>query len=513
MTQSPGSPHATVGDTNATTGDTTEAPSFALRFAQLATEQPDQPAISMQDKSVSFAALDRQAERVAHLMLDLDVKAGDFVTIAEPNSAEFLIAGVACWKIGAIPQPVSSRLPGLELQQIVELADSALVIGADLDGRTCLATGYIAPLPDGPPLSERLGAEAEEVMSPAWKAPTSGGSTGRPKLIVSGDPSQYRPNLAGLGDVIGAAAGATMVVPGPLYHNGPFIWAYLTLLAGGHVQLLPRFEAEATLAAVQDSEASAIYLVPTMMQRIWKLPDDVKFSYDLSSLKTAFHLAEPCPPWLKDEWLDWLGPDVLFELYGGTEGQMFTVISGTEWLEHRGSVGRPVSGEAKICDTDGNDLAPGEEGEVWMRWIDRDTPTYTYIGDASESRDGWECLGDMGWMDAEGYLYLGDRRKDMILVGGANIYPAEVEAAIGSHAEVLSSAVIGLPDDDKGNRIHAIVQRAPGATLDEKQLLTYLAERLVTYKLPRSIEWSETSLRDDAGKVRRAALRDERLAV
>ncbi len=500
MTQSSGSLEATAVDD----------PSFAARFAQLAAVQPDQPAITMNDRSITFADLDVRAELVAHLMLDLDVKPGDFVTIAEPNTPEFLVAGVACWKIGAIPQPVSSRLPGLELDQIVNLADSSLVIGADVEGRTCLASGYVAPARCGVSLSDRLEASAGDVVSPAWKAPTSGGSTGRPKLIVSGDPSLYRPNLAGLGEVIGAVAGETMVVPGPLYHNGPFIWAYLTLLAGGNVELLPRFDAEATLAAIQDTKASAIYLVPTMMQRIWKLPDDIKFNYDLSSLKIAFHLAEPCPPWLKDEWLEWLGPDVLFELYGGTEGQMFTVISGREWLEHRGSVGQPMSGEVKICDADGNDLGPGEEGEVWMRSVDRDSPTYTYIGDSTESRDGWECLGDIGWMDADGYVYLGDRRKDMILVGGANIYPAEVEAAIGSHPEVLSSAAIGLPDEDKGNRIHAIVQRAPGSNLDERQLLAHLAERLVTYKLPRSVEWSESSLRDDAGKVRRAALQAER---
>ncbi len=489
-----------------------EGPSFAARFAQLAAERPDQPAITIGGEVTTFRQLDRRAEQVAHLMLDLGVKPDDFVTIAEPNSAEFLIAGVACWKIGAVPQPVSSRLPGLELEQIVDLADSSLVLGATLEGRTCLPTGYVAPTTTGPALSERLGADPEEVVATAWKAPTSGGSTGRPKLIVSGDASRYRPSLAGLGEVIGALPGETMVVPGPLYHNGPFIWSYLTLLAGGHVKLLPRFDAEATLAAVQEAKASAIYLVPTMMQRIWKLPDDVKFGYDLSSLKTAFHLAEPCPPWLKDEWLDWLGPDVLFELYGGTEGQMFTVISGREWMEHRGSVGTPISGEAKICDADGNDLGPGQEGEVWMRWVDRDTPTYRYLGDTTESRDGWECLGDMGWMDDDGYLYLGDRRKDMILVGGANIYPAEVEAAIGSHPEVLSSAVIGLPDVDKGNRIHAIVQRAADSELAEDELMVHLAERLVTYKLPRSIEWSDSSLRDDAGKVRRAALQAERTA-
>ncbi|MDH3300968.1 MAG: AMP-binding protein [Acidimicrobiia bacterium] len=481
--------------------------SFAQRIRHLAAAQPDAPAITIGAETTTFADLDRWTNRFARRMAELGVGVGDHVTVAEPNSAEFLLTTMACWKIGAIPQPVSARLPGVELEQIVELADSAVVVGARVDGRRCLAAGSATDITT----ATFDYADLPDAVSPAWKAPTSGGSTGRPKLIVSGDPSIHTENLVGLGAIIGAAEGETMVMPGPLYHNGPFIWSCLSILAGGRVALLPRFDAEETLRHVQAHRASAIYLVPTMMQRIWKLDDETKFSYDLTSLRTAFHLAEPCPKWLKEEWINWIGPDVLFELYGGTEGQMFTVIDGHEWLAHRGSVGKPVMGEIKICDADGNEVEPGVEGEVWMRNPDRDKPTYRYIGDESDPRDGWETLGDMGWVDADGYLYLGDRRSDMILVGGANVYPAEVEAAIGSHPDVLSSAVIGLPDEDKGSRVHAIVQRAPVSELDEQALMRFLAERLVAYKLPRSIEWAAESLRDDAGKVRRSALQAERL--
>lgn len=481
--------------------------SFSVRFQELADSGPDTKAITFGQESITYGECNDAAIRFGRRMLDLGVAAGDYVTIAEPNSIEFLITTVACWKIGAVPQPVSARLPGMELQQIVELAESALVVGASVENQQCLAAGAatdeatlaldVEPLPD--------------VTSPAWKAPTSGGSTGRPKLIVSGDPSVYSASLMGLADVIGCTPEETMVMPGPLYHNGPFIWSCLTLLTGGHVALLPRFDAEQTLQQVQQHQASAIYLVPTMMQRIWKLDDDTKFGYDLSSLRVAFHLAEPCPKWLKQEWIDWIGPEVLFELYGGTEGNMFTVIDGNEWLQHPGSVGKPLMGEVKICDPDGTEVSVGAEGEVWMRHGSRETPTYHYIGDETDSRDGWESLGDMGWVDEDGYLYLGDRRKDMILVGGANIYPAEVEAAIGAHPKVLSSAVIGLPDEDRGTRIHAIVQRSPSSDLTERQLLDFLADRLVTYKLPRTVEWATESLRDDAGKVRRSALQAERL--
>lgn len=479
-----------------------DAPSFAARFAELAATS-ERPALIFEGRTFSFADLDRAANRFGRRLGDLGVSIGDFVTVAAPNGPDFVIAVIGCWKIGAIPQPVSSRLPGRELDAIVELADSAVVVGSSVEGRPSAMPSDAGDVDDSP---------LPDVVSPAWKAPTSGGSTGRPKLIVSGDPSLYRENIQGLAAMMGTADGKTLVMPGPLYHNGPFIWVFASLLAGSTVVLLPRFDAEGTLAAVAEHRAEALYLVPTMMQRIWKLADDVKFAHDLTSLERAFHLAEPCPPWLKEVWIEWIGAEVLWELYGGTEGQSATVLSGVEWLERRGSVGRPSSGEMKILDEDGNEVAPGTVGEVWMRATGRDTPTYRYIGAEADSRDGWDCLGDLGWMDADGYLYLADRRSDMILVGGANIYPAEVEAAINEHDLVRSCAVIGLPDEERGNRVHAIVDvGASGDALDATALQTFLGERLVSYKVPRSFEFVQEPLRDEAGKVRRSALRADRL--
>jgi len=477
-------------------------PSFAARLVALAETQGAQPALTFDGRVISYAELDSMANQFGRHLSDLGVKNGDFVTVASPNGPEFMIAVAGCWKIGAIPQPVSSRLPGRELDAIVELASSAAVVGAAIDGCPSATLVEAEALDDGP---------LPDAVGPAWKAPTSGGSTGRPKLIVSGDPSLYSDSIRGLATTIGVAGGKTLVMPGPMYHNGPFIWAFATILEGGHVVLLPRFDAEATLAAIAEHRAEALYLVPTMMQRIWKLDDDIKFSYDLTSIERAFHLAEPCPPWLKEVWIEWIGPEALWELYGGTEGQSSTVLNGVEWLAHRGSVGRPQSGEMKICDEDGNDLPPGEIGEVWMRATGRDRPTYRYIGAEADTRDGWDCLGDIGSMDAEGYLYLADRRTDMILVGGANIYPAEVEAGINEHPAVRSCAVIGLPDEERGNRVHAIIDLDGADALDEGELASFLGERLVSYKVPRSFEFVSEPLRDDAGKVRRSALRAERL--
>lgn len=477
--------------------------SFAARLNFWAATIPEQPAVTVETEQLNFAELAERGTQMGRLLLDAGVTHGDFVTIAEPNSLEFFVATVACWYIGAIPQPVSSRLPALELESIIELADPAAVIGHDVPGRASFPAGY---RPDPHSSNDPL----PDAISPAWKAPTSGGSTGRPKLIVSGDPSVATAAMIGSAMLFGAVTGDTMVMPGPMYHNGPFIWSMTTLLHGGHVALLRRFDAEATLAAIEHHGATAIYLVPTMMQRMWKLPDAVKEQYDLSSLRRAFHLAEPCPEWLKDEWINWIGPDVLYELYGGTEGMASTVISGTEWLEHRGSVGKPSAGLIKICDDDGNDVPAGTVGEVWMKPADPDRVTYRYIGAETDAREGWESLGDIGWMDADGYLYLADRRKDMILVGGANIYPAEVEAAINAHPAVESCAVVGLPDPERGNQIHAIIQAA--APIDTDALRSFLSERLVSYKLPRSFEFVDEALRDDAGKVRRAALTEERLS-
>jgi bile acid-coenzyme A ligase len=302
------------------------------------------------------------------------------------------------------------------------------------------------------------------------------------------------------------------VVVGPLYHSVPFALSTTGLFWGNHIVVLPSFDPEATLRAVEEYRATLLFLVPTMMLRIWRLDDDVRNRYDLSSLETLWHLGAPCPPWLKANWIEWLGPERIFELYGGTEFQAGTLITGTEWLDHPGSVGRCIFGEMKVVDPDtGADVQPGEVGEIYMRRDAEGTLGYHYIGSEPRSLPGhWETLGDMGSIDENGYVYLADRRADMILVGGANVYPAEVENALMEHPSVLSAAVIGLPDEDLGNRVHAIVQTTQ--SLRDDELDAFLAERLVRYKIPRTYEYVDQSVRDDGGKVRRSALRDERLS-
>jgi bile acid-coenzyme A ligase len=480
--------------------------SFPQHLSNLAALRPDAAAVTCAGTTVTRRQLDRAANRLARELQSHGIEQGDFVTVALPNSVDWFVAYVACWKVGAVPQPTSAKLPARELAAIVELAESKVVIGAPDHAADLLAESTVH-LPIGHvPGPEFSDEPLPDVVSPAWKAPTSGGSTGRPKLIVSGDPALFDTDAP---PPLALGTDGCLVMPGPLYHNGPGVWACQALLNGNHVVLLPRFDVEATLAAIEEHRCDVTYMVPTMMKRILRLDDDIRLGFDLSSLRVVWHLAEPCPAWLKQAWIDWLGAERIWELYAGTEAQAATVITGAEWLEHRGSVGRVTAGEMKICDEDGNALPVGEQGEVWMRST-RGTPTYRYRGAEPKTLDGgWESLGDIGWFDADGYLYLGDRVADMILSGGANIYPAEVEAALNEHPLVHSCAVIGLPNEDRGNDVHAIVQ---ADTITDGELLEFLAERLATYKLPRSIEYVDQPLRDDAGKVRRSALRAERVA-
>jgi bile acid-coenzyme A ligase len=475
--------------------------------ATLAQADPDRPAITCESDTVSRAALERRTNRLARAYRALGVEPDSFVTIGLPNGIEFFAATLAVWKAGATPQPISSRLPAAERRAIIELADPSLVVGVDpgeTRGRPTVPAGFEpeSSLPSDP-LPPRVPA--------SFKAPTSGGSTGRPKLIVSTQAGTWEA-LEGFATLLRIPSDGVHLVTGPLYHNGPLITSLLALLRGNHVVVMPRFDAVGALALIERHRVDWMYAVPTMMHRIWRLPAGQRTGFDVSSLRVVFHMAAPCAAWLKQAWIEWLGAERVLELYGGTEAQSFTVITGEEWLTHRGSVGRPVFGEMRVLDPEGRELTPGQVGEIWMRRGADAAPSYRYVGAEAKARpDGWESLGDMGWMDAEGYVYLSDRDTDMILVGGANVYPAEVEAALDEHPKVRSSCVIGLPDDDYGNVVHAIVHTAE--PLGEAELDAFLRARLAGYKLPRTYELVTAALRGDDGKVRRSALRAERLAA
>lgn len=474
--------------------------SFGEVLASLADADPDAPAITCSGVTVTRREFHRRTNRLATAYAGYGVTRGSFVTIGLPNGIEFVESAFAVWKLGAVPQPVSHRLPPRELEAIVDLVQPSMVVGFSGTGSDVahVAAGYV-PYPD---LSD---GDLPRAVAPSWKAPTSGGSTGRPKVIVAAQEAVFG-SLSGFGPVMGLPENGTMLTTGPLSHNGPFMTTAAGLLFGSHVVVMQRFDAAEALELIERHRVEWMYAVPTMMLRIWRLDEQERTRRDLSSLKYVLHLAAPCPQWLKRVWIEWFGAETIHELYAGTEVQALTVISGTEWLEHPGSVGRPVIGEIRVLDAAGRDVPVGTVGSLWMRRGEGVEAPYRYVGAEPRSiGDGWECLGDVGHVDADGYVYLTDRDTDMILVGGANVYPAEVEAALEEHPAVRTSCVVGLPDEDMGQVIHAVVEVS--ARVGDDELLAFCAERLAPYKLPRKVHTSAEALRDDAGKVRRSAVR------
>ncbi|MCA9510853.1 MAG: AMP-binding protein [Myxococcales bacterium] len=477
--------------------------SYGRALTLHAERDPGARAIVFEGRTTTRDELERAARRMARCLAAHGVERGDFVTIALPNGIGFFEAAFGAWKLGAVPQPVSSRLPTIERAAILERANPKVVVGVEPG-----AHGALPCLPAGLDTSGFDDGPLPDVLPPSRQALASGGSTGTPKVIVDAVPAEIDPSEP----FYGLQPGTTALVPGPLYHAGPFINAMVALLTAGDVVLMARFDPERVLALIEEHRIEFVNLVPTMLQRIWRLPPEVRDRYDLSSLRSVYTSGAPCPVWLKQAWIGWIGPEHFFEAYGATERIGGTMITGTELLVRPSSVGKPTHGRRiRILDEEGRDVPTGTIGEVYMLPPGGQGSTYRYIGaEARATRDGWESLGDMGYLDDEGYLFLADRRNDMIVTGGSNVYPAEVEAALDAHPNVHSSAVIGLPDDDLGQRLHAIVEAHP--PIPEDALRAHLAERLVRYKIPRTFELVDRPLRDDAGKVRRSALREERIA-
>ncbi|MEJ6550148.1 AMP-binding protein [Corynebacterium sp. USCH3] len=471
-----------------------------------AAEMPDTVVAEAGGKTLTWRELDEQSNRIARGLVDRGSERGRIVSLLIPNSTDLILAIFACYKAGASPQVLSPRMTLHELTAILELGDPAAVIVAD-DGSAPDIPGTVT-LPE---LADGQGdGDLEPQTAIAWKAPVSGGSTGRPKIILSGREavtSEFDPVFWGIGPR------ERSLITAPLFHNAPLNTALCTIFRGGSVSLLSRFDAEGTLAETDRFGATWIYLVPTMMRRITALPDDVRASYSLASVHSFWHCAEPCPAWLKRAWIDWVGAERLWELYAGTEAEAGCTIRGDEWLGHQGSIGRVTWGEIILLDEDGQQVTDaGVAGEVFMRPPEDMPPTYRYIGAEPRTHGGWSSLGDMGHFDTDGYLYLHDRSSDMVTVGGVNIYPAEVEAALMEHPRVLTAVIIGLPDPDTGNRLHAILNTT-GDQVGDEELRTFLTDRLSRNKLPKTYETVNDPLRDDAGKVRRSALRAARLTA
>lgn len=477
---------------------------FSSILTHHAQRSPSRIALILDAAAVPFDELDARANRRARLLAAQGVGYGDFVTVALPNGLEFYETIFAIWKLGAIPNVVSAKLARPEMEAILGIVRPRLFIG-----KPAMSAPGVPVLSANPPgLDQHATDPLPEIISPHWKAMTSGGSTGRPKVIVDAMPAQWDPEEGFLHQ----QPGDVLLNPGPLYHNAPFHCITMGLFVGATIVEMGRFDALRALQLIEAHKVTWVTMVPTMMHRIWHLGPEVLSGFTLPSLRMMLHMAAPCAPWLKEAWIDWLGPERVWEYYGTTEAIGSTIISGTDWLAHRGSVGRVREGyDMKILDEAGQEPPVGVVGEVYFRPDGGPGSTYHYLGSDSKRVGEWETMGDLGRMDEEGYLYLSDRRNDLIISGGANIYPAEVEAAIDAHPAVHGSAVIGLPDEEWGSIVHAIVHPIEGADLTEEALLEFVGDQLARFKLPKSIEFTGEPLRDEAGKVRRAALRQARL--
>jgi len=483
---------------------------FGARIRQFADESPDEIAVASVDlagrvRSLSWRELDRRSNQMARLIRAHSPYASRFVLIAVPNGIDHVLLALAAWKLGACALPLNARATQQELMDVGELAAPALFVGdAEVEGSTI---ARLAPM--------RL-AEADQYLADALpdtvsnpgKAIASGGSTGRPKIIVDAAPWSIAPGeLLQGSDLLHLRHGQRQLICGPLYHNTPFTFLCIGLFEKHSIVLMERFDAALALRLIESQRIEWCALVPTMMKR---MSDTTEFRLvDLSSLQGIFHTAAPCPEWVKQRWIDRIGAARVVELYGATEEIGFTIIRGDEWMLHRGSVGRPFNTQIRIRRADGTDAVPGEVGEIYLRRTDLSGDSFTYLGATASAMtsDGFRSVGDLGWLDVDGYLFIADRRVDLIISGGENVYPAEIESVIGMLPQVLDVAVVGAPDADLGHRIHAFIETVDTATpLTETMLREHCAERLAPQKRPKTYTIGGVLPRNEAGKLRRSAL-------
>ncbi|QFG21359.1 class I adenylate-forming enzyme family protein [Actinomadura sp. WMMB 499] len=478
--------------------------SQARRIALLAKERPDWPAYlhvraDGTEEAVTCARLDDRAGRLAGAFAERGVGHGDLVGLGLRNSPRFAMSVFAAWKLGAVPVPVRWDVPDWELERLKRVIDPRLYLGPDdLDWIDASAARPVPELPD--------------VVSPHMQGICSSGSTGTPKIILSAAPAVHNPVLST------PMAEAWMPVPrpqtvlvlAPMYHVNAFATLY-SLVDGDRLVVMEKFDAALALELIERHRVTTFTATPTMLQRMADAPgaDD----RDLSSLVWLQQGAAPMPPSLVHRWAELIGPERIVMAYGMTEALGITALRGDEWMLHQGSVGRGLRGtEVRILDADGRDLPPGELGEIFLR-----APSYggsTYLGQAprlAETPDGFRAVGDMGYLDGDGYLYLVDRRVDMITSGGANVFPAEVEAALIDHPEIADVVVIGLRDAEWGRRVHALVQPAdPAAPPTAAEVVAYAKGRLAPYKVPKTVELVDAIPRSAATKVNRGRLVEAR---
>ncbi|MDM0020902.1 AMP-binding protein [Variovorax saccharolyticus] len=491
------------------------------------------------ERRLSGQGLDELAARAATGFTALGLRAGDAVAVMLRNDLPYLELMLALGRLGVHLVAVNWHFQAEEAGFILrDSGAKAFVVHADLWPGVAEAVPaglQVLVVPTPPEIQSLYGSSAASVASPpggrswaAWRdsfepstaapVPSVGsmlytsGTTGRPKAVMRlpGTPLQHEGSLRIRAMASQARAGMRTAIVGPLYHAGPNAAARVALELAEEIVVLPRFDAELLLRTIERYRITHLSMVPVMLVRLLKLPDAVRRAHDLSSLENVTHGGSPCAPEVRRAIIDWWGP-IVNETYGSTEAGLVTFVTAAEWLERPGTAGRPFPGTSiRILDDEGRVLPPNEVGEIYVDTGDNALP-FTYRHNegqrAAIERDGYITNGDVGHLDADGYLYVTDRKRDMVISGGVNIYPAEIEHALVGNPQVADCAVFGIPDSEYGEAVAVAVVRAPGSAITEGEVREWLRERVAGYKVPRLVEFHDALPREGMGKVFKNRLR------
>ncbi|OBH11028.1 acyl-CoA synthetase [Mycobacterium sp. E1747] len=498
---------------------------------------PERPAviIAETDEVLTYGELDDRSARLAAALHELGLRRGDVIAMLTDNVAEAFEIYWAALRSGLYVTAINRHLAAAEVAYIVhdsgarvlfasagvgDLAVQVVSEIADVDHRFA----YGAAL-QGYASYEDLVANAGPRLADQPRGSDmlySSGTTGRPKGIKPhllpiqvdepGDPLS-----AMLGKVFGLSDNDVYLSPAPIYHAAPLKYCAAVQALGGTVVLMKKFDAENALAAIERYRVTVTQMVPTMFVRLLQLPEATRLKYDTSSLRLAVHAGAPCPPEVKDAMLAWWGP-ILVEYYSATEAHGTTIMTAAEWPTKRGSVGRAVLGVVHICDDDGRELPAGEVGTVYF---ERDVVPFVYHNDPEKTassrhpeHENWSTVGDLGYLDEDGYLFLTDRKSFMIISGGVNIYPQEIENVLTLHPKIFDVAVIGVPDAEMGEQVKAVVQLRDGIVGDDDlaaELIAYVRDRLAHFKAPKSVDFVDELPRSATGKLVKRTLRERYL--
>jgi long-chain acyl-CoA synthetase len=490
---------------------------------------PDAVAVRTDERTVTYGELNEEARRLSHALAKAGATRGGAVAVVLPNGVEFFAALHAAGRLGAIVVPVNTHFKHEEAGWVIrDSGAQVIVVDASMTDALSDVTdipwivlggegdnSYQAALAAAPDTGE---VDDKEVLGDGWPTTMAytSGTTGRPKGIAMGK-DDFRRSAEGyamMGERWALTSADTHLLVGPMYHSGPLAWGQMHLAFGASVTVMRKWDSVHCLELIQRDRPSNVHMVPANFSRLLKLSDGERAQYDISSVKMFVHAAAPCPIPLKRAFMAYVGEDKVWEYFGASEGGG-SVISPEEWLARPGSVGRPHGADIfAIFDDDGNEVPRGTVGTIYVKPA---ASSFEYRNDpektAAAHRGGYFTVGDAGYMDDEGYLFLADRKSDMVISGGVNIYPREIEDVLHRHDDVIDVTVFGVPDERWGEILLAMVQKREGSDLSEDDVIEFVREHLADFKRPRIVEFVSELPRDPNGKVRKPKMREAWIAA